>query len=170
MCGIMIVLLVVILPQTNAFAETVVPQQAQSHVEILTRAEISGNPLHDVSFSVYCAIDSQRVGEVVTDTHGRAIITLSDGEYYLRNNAVQFGFLRERSRIFFTVDTNEDVTVEVTIQRDWAIPYADYHAITLPQTGELVPVVNYVFGVLCIAVAVLCGIGVWKWREENRSF
>ena len=148
-------------PQTQA--------QTQRRVEIIIRAEISGNPLHGATFAVYRAIDSRRVGEITTDTHGRASISLNAGEYYLRNNSVQFGFLRERSRIFFTVGTSGDVIVEVTIQRDGSIPYADFGNITLPQTGELTPVMNYVLGTLFFGLAVLCGIGLIGSRGNPKN-
>ena len=160
-------------PQRPAGTIPVTPAQpatpsrpTQSRVEILTRAELSGNPLHGATFTVYRAIDSHRVGEVTTDANGRASITLNAGEYYLRNNSVQFGFLREQSRIFFTVGTN-DVSVEVTIQRDANIPYVDYGIINLPQTGELPPVMNYVLGTLCFAAALFCGLVLIKQRKPK---
>ena len=151
-------------PDRPAQAQT----QTQSRVEIITRAEKSGNPLHGAVFTVYRAADSQRVGEITTDTHGRASISLSAGEYYLRNNSVQFGFLRERSRIFFTVGTRGDVTVEVTIQRDGSIPYADGN-ITVPQTGELTPVMNYVLGTLFIGLALVCGLFLFGSRNKQHQ-
>jgi uncharacterized surface anchored protein len=127
---------------------------------------VSGNPLHGATFAVYRAIDSQRVGEITTDNNGRASISLNAGEYYLRNNSVQFGFLRERQRIFFTVGASGDVSVEVTIQRDKDIPYVEGGNITLPQTGELPPVMNYVLGTLFIVVALLCGAMLLSQRKR----
>jgi hypothetical protein len=154
-------------PAVTPPAQPATPSRpTQSRVDIITRAEISGNPLHGATFSVYRAIDSQRVGEITTDANGRATISLNAGEYYLRNNSVQFGFLRERSRIFFTVGTS-DVSVSVTIQRDANIPYADYGFITLPQTGELPPVMNYVLGVLFMVVALLCGVLLFIQRTPK---
>jgi uncharacterized surface anchored protein len=138
------------------------PVQPQNRVEIFTRAELSGHPLHGATFAVYRVSDSQRVGEITTDANGRAVISLSPGEYYMRNNSVQFGFLREQSRIFFTVRANSNVTVEVTIQRDLDIPYVNYGDLTLPQTGELPPVMNYVLGVLFLAFAMVCGIVLYR--------
>ena len=143
---------------------TTISRAIQSRIEIITRVELSGNPLQGATFAVYRAIDSHRVGEVTTDANGRAAISLNAGEYYLRNISVQFGFLHEQSRIFFTVGTN-DVSVDVTIQRDAKIPYADYGIINLPQTGELMPVMNYLLGTLFIAIALLCGIGLINQRK-----
>jgi uncharacterized surface anchored protein len=141
----------------------------QSRVEIITRAEVSGHPMQGATFAVYSAIDSRRVGEVTTDMDGRAVISLSAGEYYLRNISVPFGFLSERSRIFFTA-SGANVTVEVTIQRDKTIPYADYGNISLPPTGELTPIVNYVLGTLFMAVSLLCGaLLVHQHRQDQKQ-
>ena len=142
----------------------------QSRVEITTRAELSGHPLHGATFTVYRASDNQQVGEVTTDMNGKTVISLNAGEYYLRNNSVQYGFLRERSRIFFTVN-NADVTVEVTIERDSAIPDIDVDSpdITIPKTGEMPPVMNYVLGTLFFALALFCGIGLLHERKQQRQ-
>jgi len=142
-------------------------QTNQRRVEISTRAEQSGNPLHGATFVVYRAIDSQRMGEVTTDMNGRATISLSAGEYYLRNTSVQFGFLQERVRIFFTVTNNSNVNVEVTIQRDGNIPYVDYGFIVLPATGELTPIMNYVLGSAFLALSLLCLVGILKQRKPH---
>ncbi|MCL2546186.1 MAG: SpaA isopeptide-forming pilin-related protein [Oscillospiraceae bacterium] len=154
-------------PATTTPAQPATPARpTQNRVDIITRTEKSGNPLHGATFAVYRAVDNQRVGEVTTDAQGRATISLGAGEYYLRNNSVQFGFLRERSRIFFTVGTS-DVSVDITIQRDPNIPYADYGVINLPQTGELPPVMNYVLGVLFLAVALLCGVVILTQQTQK---
>lgn len=77
-------------PAVTTPAQPATPSRpTQSRVDTITRAEISGNPLHGATFSVYRAIDSQRVGEITTDANGRATISLNAGEYYLRNNSVQ---------------------------------------------------------------------------------
>jgi uncharacterized surface anchored protein len=145
------------------------PSQARNNVEIITRAEQSGNPLYGATFAVYRVSDNQRVGEVTTDVNGIATLNLSPGEYYLRNNSVQFGFLLENSRIFFTVASSGNVLVEVTIQRDANIPYVDGGNITLPQTGELTPLMNYVLGTLFILFGLFCGaVLVYQHKQEQR--
>ena len=143
--------------------------QGQNRVEIVTRAEQSASPLFGATFGVYRAIDSQRIAEVTTDVNGRAVLSLNPGEYYLRNYSVQFGFLPERARIFFTVTNNGEVTVEVTIQRDSNIPYADYGIIELPQTGELLPVMNYVAGAVMLLLSILCIAMLWKQHRQEKN-
>jgi len=143
--------------------------QSQNRVEIITRAEQSGSPLNGAAFSIYRASDNQLVGEITTDANGRAEISLAQGDYYLRNNSVQFGYLLEKARIFFTVVASGEVTVEVTIQRDPNIPDADVGNIVLPQTGELPPIMNYLLGTLFSVAALLCGIGLLIPRKSKRD-
>lgn len=140
----------------------------QRTVEILTRAETSGNPLHGATFAVYRFTDNQRVGEITTDIDGGAAISLNAGDYYLCNNSVQFGFLRELSRIFFTV-ADGNISIEVTLQRDPDVPNAEVDNVTLPQTGELLPAMNYVFGTLFMAVALLCGAVLFYQHRHDKQ-
>jgi len=151
-------------PSTPATA-----RQGQHQVSVVTRAEQSGNLLPNVTFGVYRATDNERIAEVRTDANGRATFSLNTGEYYLRNYAVPFGFLAENARIFFTVGGNGDVIVEVTIQRDTTIPYADYGVINLPQTGELTPILNYVMGTAFIGITTLCILGLLKLHKQNNK-
>ena len=156
-----------VLPTTSQTTATPIEtSQPQNRVEIITRAEQSGNPLDGASFTVYRADDKQRVGEVTTATDGRASISLTQGEYYLRNDSVQYGYLCERSRIFFDVGTNGDVTAEITIQRDASIPDVEDGNVTVPKTGELPPVLNYMLGTVFLAFALFCGIVLLRERKR----
>jgi hypothetical protein len=152
--------------QTDSTTSQNNPPQSQNQVEIITRAELSGNPLQGAGFTVYQSDDNQRVGEVTTDENGKASILLPQGEYYMRNDSVQYGYLREQSRIFFTVGASGDVFVEITIERDASIPYIDDGSVTVPKTGELPPVMNYLLGTLLLAVALLCCINLLRQRKR----
>ena len=143
------------------------PALAENRVAIITRAEQSGNPLEGVAFTVYRADDGQSVDEVITDADGITTFSLAQGEYYLQNDSVQYGFLLERSRIFFSVQDGGDITVEVTIQRDASIPLADTDNITVPKTGELPPIMNYLLGTFFLAISLLCGFGLISQREPK---
>jgi len=142
-------------------------QPRQGRIEIITRAEQSGNPIVGVVFGVYRTSDNVRVTEITTDFNGFAYLSLPQGDYFLRNYAVPFGFLHERARIFFTVSGTGTVRIDVTAQRDSNIPYADYGFITLPQTGELLPVRDYVLGGVFIFVGVLLIVMLWMHGRHN---
>ena len=150
-------------------ASTAATSQRQGNIEIMARAEQSGNPIIGMAFGVYRVSDNARITELTTDMNGLATMSLSPGEYYLRNYAVPFGFIHERARIFFTVSGTGTVRIDVTAQRDWNIPYADYGHIILPQTGELLPVWNYVLGAVFVLLGVLLIVKLWRDGKSDRD-
>jgi uncharacterized surface anchored protein len=143
-------------------------QQGQGRVEVTTRAEQSGNPVFGVTFAVYRTATGERVTEISTSTGGTASFAVPPGEYYLRNISVPMGFLSERARIFFTAGTQGAVSVDVTVQRDWSIPYADYGTITLPQTGERLPIRDYIIGAAAISAGIFFTIKMFK-KSINKN-
>ena len=155
-------------PVTVTQSTTAAPQR-QGNIEIMARAEQSGNPIIGVTFGVYRVSDNARITEITTDMNGLAAMSLSPGEYYLRNYAVPFGFIHERARIFFTVSGTGMVRIDVTAQRDWNIPYADYGHIILPQTGELLPIWNYVSGAVFVSLGVLLIVKLWRDGKSDHD-
>jgi len=139
------------------------------NVRIIARAEQSGNLLQGAVFAVYRVSDNTRLTELTTDADGQVTHPLATGEYYLRQLRATFGYLPEAARIFFTVEDGKTVVVEVTNQRDKDAPYAEGDNITLPQTGEMPPAMNYVIGALLLVLAMLCGIGMMYQRKSKRS-
>jgi len=144
-------------------------QTALGNVQIVARAQQSGNPLQGAVFAVYHVSDDTRLAELATGENGQVAHQLAPGEYYLRQQTAAFGYLPEAVRIFFIVESGKTVLAEVTNQRDTDVPYAQGGDITLPQTGELTPVKNYVLGVFLLALAMLCGIGMMCLRKPERS-
>ena len=154
---------------TQSTPATQTSQPRQGQVQIVTRAEQSGNPVFGVTFGVYRASDNQRITEITTNVEGMASLDLPTGEYFLRNYAAPLGFNVERARIFFTVTNNGNVRVDITMQRDWSVPYVEYGIITLPQTGELLPIMNYVLGALFVAAGILLIVKLWKQGKSNNT-
>jgi len=152
--------------QTTTTA-TIRPSQAENHLEIITRAEQSGNLLQNASFSIYRVVDSQLVGNVSTDIDGKASISLDQGEYYMRNDSVLYGYLHEQSRIFFNVGASDSVTIEVTIQRDANMLDLEGGIITVPKTGELMPIMKYLQGTIFLKVALFCCIDLLIQQRLN---
>lgn len=138
------------------------------NVQIVARAEQSGNLLQGAVFAVYRVSDNTRLTELTTGANGQVTHQLAPGEYYLRQQRATFGYLPETSRIFFTVENGKTVVVEVTNQRDMDVPYAEGGNIALPQTGEQPPFMNYILGTLLLVFALLCGIGVISQRKPNK--
>jgi len=144
-------------------------QSTEGTLQIVARAGQSGNLLPGAVFAVYRVSDGVRITELTTDTDGRVTHSLPSGEYYLRQLRATFGYLPEAARIFFTVEDGQTVVVEVTNQHDKNISSANHGNITLPQTGELLPIMNYVLGGVLLFVAVLCGVGLFKQRKPKRN-
>jgi uncharacterized surface anchored protein len=142
-----------------------VTQPQQGSVEIITRAEQSGNAINGVVFDVHRVSDNAHITQIATDIYGFTSLSLSPNDYYLRNNSVPFGFIQENARIFFTVGETGAVAIDITVERDWNIPYADYGHITLPQTGEIPPYANYATGAAFMVFALICFAKFLKQKE-----
>jgi uncharacterized surface anchored protein len=156
-------------PRSVAATPRAANQSRQGSVDVIPRAEQSGNPIVGVAFGLYRVSDNTRITELTTDANGRVSVSLSPGEYYLRNYAVPYGFFQEQARIFFTVSGTNTVTVDVTMQRDWSIPYVDYGFITLPQTGELLPIQSYVLGAVFMALGLAFFVVLWQSDKNKRK-
>ena len=139
------------------------------NLQILARAEQTGDLLQGAAFVVYRVSDNSRITELVTDINGQVTHGLPPGEYFLRQIRATFGYLPETARIFFTVENRQTIVVEVTNQRDVNISDSELEDIELPQTGELLPIVNYVFGGILLLVAMLCGIAILTGRNHKED-
>ena len=132
---------------------------------LLKKAEQSGKPLADAIFDVYRAFDDVKVGEITTNVDGEATFKLPVGDFYLQETQPPRGFLLEKAKIFFTVNEDSTVTVEVTNQRDENVP----EPIDIPKTGETPPYGNYIFAVLSLGVSVACGVILYRGRKIKRK-
>jgi uncharacterized surface anchored protein len=133
---------------------------SQGRIEIFTHAAGSGNSLSGGIYAVYRASDSRRVAELTTNTGGMVYLNVEAGLYFIRELRPTFGFSLETERIFLEVGVNEIVTVEITKQRDANIPYLPPDDdgggfIYITQTGQALPMLQYIGGGLLIAVAVI---------------
>ena len=133
------------------------PSEASGTLVLLKKAEQTGKLLSGAVFGVYRVSDNTKVGELTSSADGRATMSLPVGDYYLKELKSPYGFLLEKSKIFFTVVKDSTVTVEVTNQRDESI--TDPEPIEVPKTGENVPYTNYIVGAsLLLLSAVLVGV------------
>ena len=56
-----------------------------------------------------------------------------------------------------------------TVFQDEDIPYAASDIITLPQTGEPLPLRTYALGAMFMVLALLCAVGFWKRQRPNKE-
>jgi len=165
-------------PQSSATIETIPDTDinAQSRIEITTRAAGSGNPLSGGLFAVYRVYDNRRIGELTTGADGRGYFMAEPGMHFVRELRPSFGFLLESERIFLEVGVGETVTLELTKIRDMNIAYlpADVEGggiIYIPQTGQRWPTFNYVGGgilfLISFVVAGFLVVGLIHIRSRD---
>lgn len=138
-------------------------------IVLLKKAEQTGNPLAGAVFGIYRVSDNTEVGELTTETDGKAACSLAVGDYYLLELKAPYGFLLEETKIYFTIVADSTVTVEVTNLRDETItdPNVTLGTIEIPKTGDSVPYANYILGACLFAVsAALCGV-VCVYRRKR---
>ena len=64
--------------------------------------------------------------------------------------------------------SNAILPVIDTELQDEDIPYAESYAISLPQTGESLPLRTYALGAMFMALALLCAVGLRKQRKPDK--
>ena len=152
------------IPPTPAIppGEIVEVLDAFGRLEIVTRAEGSGNPLSGGLFSIYTAAGNRRIAELTTETNGTAYIELEPGQYFIRELRPTYGFLLEDMRILVDVAAGRATQVEMTKQRDTDIPYLDPETygggkIYIPQTGQDMSLFHYVGGGALLLISLIIG-------------
>jgi uncharacterized surface anchored protein len=128
----------------------------QGSLQIAVQAEQSGNPLSGAIFGVFRVSDNAKITELTTDADGAASIALDPAEYYLRELKSPYGYINEPARIRFSVSNGAAVKVEVTNQRDGNIPDNDISNIFIPQTGQGLPLADYILGIALMVIDALC--------------
>ena len=135
---------------------------------IIKKAEQTGKALSGAVFGVYSAGDNKKITELTSNADGKATLSLSPDEYYLKELKAPYGYVLETVKIYFTVTANATVKVEITNLRDENIPDGDIPlgGIEIPKTGEDFPTVNYIWGSCLLAAALLMsGLTLYKRRR-----
>jgi uncharacterized surface anchored protein len=147
-------------------------------LEIITRAERSGNRLSGGLFAIYRLNETERVAQITTGAGGMATIELEPGQYFVRELRPTFGFLLEDTRILVDVAEGRMTQINLTKIRDWEIADLDLDPDTygsgiiyIVQTGQAMSMLHYGGGGLLIAVSVgsagLLVLGLLTKRKRN---
>jgi len=128
-------------------------------LEIITRAEGSGNPLSGGLFAIYTATGNRRITQLTTGTGGMVYIELEPGQYFIRELRPTYGFMLEDSRILVDVAEGRITQIEMTKERDMSIPYLDPDAygggiIYIPPTGQDRSMFHYVSGGILLLISL----------------
>lgn len=139
---------------------------ATGNLYLIKRAESTGASLPGAVFGIYMASNDSKVAEITTGSDGTATYQLSAGDYYLRELKSPAGFKLESAKIPFTVKNDNTVLVEVTNMTD---DKATPPNITIPKTGEAPPYGYYALSVLCMSLAGICGVMLYRGRKKRRG-
>jgi len=144
-------------------------------LEIITRAEGSGNPLSGGLFSVYTAVGNRRVAELTTEAGGVAHVELEPGQYFIRELRPTYGFLLEDTRILVDVAESRVTQIEITKERDTDIPdldpdVCDSGKIYIPQTGQDMSLFHYGGGAVLLLISLLCIVFLFANKKSKGSF
>jgi uncharacterized surface anchored protein len=160
-------------PQTPAVppGNAIEVPEMSGRLEIITRAEGSGNPLSGGLFSIYTAAENRRIAELTTETGGTAHIELEPGQYLIRELRPTYGFLLEAPHILVDVAEGRVTQIEITKQRDTAILDidADYDSgkIYIPQTGQNMSLLHYGGGVVMLLISLFSAVFLIKNKQSK---
>jgi len=143
-------------PPTDVIADT----ETLGRLEIITRAEGSGNPLSGGLFAIYTSTDNRRIAQLTTGTGGLTYIELEAGQYFIRELRPTYGFLLEDLRILVDVAEGRVTQIEMTKERNFEIPYLDPDTygggiIYIPQTGQDMSLLHYGGGAFLLLISLV---------------
>lgn len=81
---------------------------------IIKKEEETGPLLKGAVFGVYRESDDSRMGEITTDRYGEAALSLTPGNYYLRELEPPVGFQLDSSRVAFHIQSGSTKEITVT--------------------------------------------------------
>lgn len=143
------------------------PQAAMKNsgtLRIQNAAAGTGERLSGAVFAVY-EKDGAKAGEV-TLQEGTASLSLSVGDYYLKQLKAPSGYGVEPARIVFAISKGEITLAEVTSEID--LKNVNPQDI-IPKTGQTPPVRAYALSILCFAAALLCAFKLYCMDGGNRK-
>ena len=134
------------------------PDDPSGELLLTKKAAGTGKLLPGAVFGIYRTSDGVKVAEITTGSDGTAVLSLAPNDYYCVELKAPIGFILDSTRIPFTIKGGATVEVDVTNipVQDEAKPTPP--VITIPKTGEIFPVMNYVLAAFCLGVAVICGV------------
>ena len=143
------------------------PQAATKNsgtLRIQNAAAGTGERLSGAVFAVY-EKDGAKAGELILQ-EGTASLSLSVGDYYLKQLKAPSGYGVEPARIVFAISKGKITLAEVTSEID--LKNVNPQDI-IPKTGQIPPVWAYALSMLCFAAAFFCGFKLWRMEAGERK-
>lgn len=120
----------------------------------------TGEKLSGAMFVIY-GCDNKEIEEI-TIINGTASLSISEGNYYLKETKSAIGYYIETAHIHFTIKPNETTLVEITSEID--LDHTNPQKL-IPKTGESIPIKIYILSIICFGIAMLCGLVFWHNKK-----
>lgn len=132
-------------------------------LQIINVAAGTGEKLSGQILTVYSS-DGKKAGEV-TVKGGTGTLTLTEGDYYLRERKSPAGFFGETARIRFSITEGMTTIVEITSERD--MEHTNPQDI-IPKTGEPLPLLPLGLSALCLLAAAVCDFSLKNMKHRHQ--
>ena len=143
-------------------------QQANGNVKLVKRGP-DGETVSGAVFGIYKASDNSKVSEITTGSDGTTFHELAPGAYYLLEKTAPTGYVPNTDKHNFTVTSGQTVEVRVVNQRTASAPNPTPPGIEeIPKTGEAFPYGSYALAALFMALAMMCGVMLYRGRGQRR--
>jgi len=143
-------------------------EQANGNVKLIKRGP-DGEAVAGAVFGVYKASDNTQVAEITSGADGTALQTLAPGAYYLLEKTAPAGYTLSTDKYSFTVTSGQTVEVRAVNQRTTPVPAPTPGVEEIPKTGEAFPYGTYALAALFMALALLCGVMLYRERDKGKT-
>ena len=140
-------------------------EQANGNVKLIKRGP-DGEAVDGAVFGIYKASDNTKVAEIISGADGTALQTLAPGAYYLLEKTAPAGYTLTTDKYSFTITSGQTVEVRAVNQRTAPAPNPP-GVEEIPKTGETFPYGTYALAALFMALALLCGVMLYKERGKK---
>ncbi|GHU79376.1 hypothetical protein FACS1894191_2030 [Clostridia bacterium] len=142
--------------------------QANGNVKLIKRGP-DGEAVSGAVFGVYMASDNTKVSEITSGADGTALHELAPGTYYLLEKTAPAGYTLSTDKYSFTISDRQTVEVRVVNQRTAPAPTTTPGVEEIPKTGEAFPYGSYALAALFMALALLCGVMLYKDSKKKMT-
>ena len=156
---------------------TILNEKDIDNLQIIKSAAGSGEKLQGALFGIYKEGTTEKVAELTTDAQGLASVKLDKGEYFLLELKAPAGYVAEKAKISFVIhNTDQVVKIEVTNVLANELPSGtkdkpgggNMGNLSIPKTGQPVPVLPHVASALSFGISVLCGVFAFFMRRKQQ--
>jgi len=143
-------------------------EQANGNVKLIKRGP-DGENVSGAVFGIYKASDNTKVAEITSGADGTALQALAPGAYYLLEKTAPAGYTLTTDKYSFAITSGQTVEVRAVNQRTAPVPAPTPGIEEIPKTGEAFPYGAYALAALFMALALLCGVMLYRERDKGKT-